>query len=91
MTKTTKKGVDIMDRIFFNKYKPLTRLGEGSFGKVFSALNMETNEKFALKMEPREKGQSPLEAEAYILSYLKSRKHSINNFSWNSRSQILRL
>ena len=37
-------------RLFFNKYRPVKKLGEGSFGKIYSAVNINTNQKFALKM-----------------------------------------
>jgi serine/threonine protein kinase len=40
----------ITKRTFFNKYKPIKKLGEGSFGKIYSSININTNEKFALKM-----------------------------------------
>ena len=36
--------------IFFNKYKPSKKLGEGSFGKIYSAENILNEQKFALKM-----------------------------------------
>ena len=34
-------------KIFFNKYKVQTKLGEGSFGKIYSAINIQTNERYA--------------------------------------------
>ena len=37
-------------KIFFNKYKVQSKLGEGSFGKIYSAINIQTNERYALKM-----------------------------------------
>ena len=37
-------------RLFFNKYRPVKKLGEGSFGKIYSAVNINDNQKFALKM-----------------------------------------
>ena len=37
-------------RLFFNKYKPVKKLGEGSFGKIYSAVNINNQQKFALKM-----------------------------------------
>ena len=37
-------------RLFFNKYRPVKKLGEGSFGKIYSAVNINNNQKFALKM-----------------------------------------
>ena len=40
----------ILKKTFFNKYKPIKRIGEGSFARIYSAKNIKTNEKFALKM-----------------------------------------
>ena len=61
----------IENLIFFNKYKPSKKLGEGSFGKIYLAYNVITKEKYALKLENRNNHQSLLEQEAYILCYLK--------------------
>ncbi len=58
-------------KIYFSKYKPEKKIGEGSFGKIYSAVNINTNEQYALKMETREGGQNLLESEAYVLCYLK--------------------
>mgnify|MGYP003336294750 CR=1 FL=1 len=41
---------DFTNRLFFNKYKPIKKLGEGSFGKIYSAININNKQKFALKM-----------------------------------------
>ena len=41
----------IENLIFFNKYKPSKKLGEGSFGKIYLAYNVITKEKYALKLE----------------------------------------
>jgi serine/threonine protein kinase len=41
---------DIEKKIYFHKYKPEKKIGEGSFGKIYSAVNIQTNEKYALKM-----------------------------------------
>jgi serine/threonine protein kinase len=41
---------DIENKIYFSKYKPEKKIGEGSFGKIYSAVNIYTNEKFALKL-----------------------------------------
>jgi serine/threonine protein kinase len=62
---------DFTKRTFFNKYRPLKKLGEGSFGKIYSAVNINNEQKFALKMEYKEAPQNLLESEAYILCYLK--------------------
>jgi serine/threonine protein kinase len=40
----------IEDKIFFSKYKPDKKLGEGSFGKIYSAININTQDKYALKL-----------------------------------------
>ena len=45
-----KEKDDFTKRLFFNKYRPVKKLGEGSFGKIYSAVNINTNQKFALKM-----------------------------------------
>ena len=44
------QGNDFQRRLFFNKYKPVKKLGEGSFGKIYSAVNINNQQKFALKM-----------------------------------------
>ena len=41
---------DICGKLFFNKYKPDKKLGEGSFGKIYSAFNVTNCEQYALKM-----------------------------------------
>lgn len=41
---------DLENKIYFSKYKPEKKIGEGSFGKIYSAINIYTNEKFALKL-----------------------------------------
>jgi serine/threonine protein kinase len=62
---------DFTKRTFFNKYRPIKKLGEGSFGKIYSAVNINNQQKFALKMEYKDAAQNLLESEAYILCYLK--------------------
>ena len=58
----------MIGRIFFNKYTLVKKLGEGSFGSIYSA---RTDTKwYALKFENKNKGQNLLENEAYIMSYL---------------------
>ncbi len=58
---------DIKSKLFFNKYKCIKKLGEGSFGMIYKA---EYNGNFfALKFEDRN-GQNLLEGEAAIMKYL---------------------
>lgn len=61
------------DKIIFGKYKTETKIGEGSFGKIYSAINIQTGEKFALKFEDRNNNHNLLEGEACILRYLQGR------------------
>jgi serine/threonine protein kinase len=41
---------DLQSKIYFSKYKPEKKIGEGSFGKIYSANNIYTNERYALKL-----------------------------------------
>ena len=66
---------NILGKVYFGKYKTEKKLGEGSFGMIYKAVFNE--EEYALKFENRKKGQSLLQSEAYIMSYLKGRKHII--------------
>ncbi len=59
----------LLNRKYFSKFRTIKKLGEGSFGKVYKAEY--NNEYFALKFENRTKGQSLLENEATIMTYLK--------------------
>ena len=58
---------EITSKLFFNKYKCIKKLGEGSFGMIYKA---EYNGNYyALKFEDRN-GQNLLESEAAIMKYL---------------------
>lgn len=78
------------NKVFFSKYKPEKKIGEGSFGKIYSATNINTNEYFALKMEVREGGQNLLESEAYVLCYLKGFGiPSVKSYGFSGDNNIL--
>ena len=59
---------DILNKVFFDKYKCTKKLGEGSFGMIFKGEY--NNEYFALKFEPKN-SINLLENEANIMLYLK--------------------
>ncbi len=40
---------DIIGKIFFNKFKVIKKIGQGSFGQVFQGVNLKNNEQVALK------------------------------------------
>ena len=40
----------LIGRIFFKTYKVKRMLGEGSFGKIYSAYNIDKKEEFAVKL-----------------------------------------
>ena len=66
---SSKKSNNLINKIFFNKYRCIKKIGEGSFGMIYKC---EYNGKtFALKFEDRINGQNLLENEATIMSYLK--------------------
>ena len=50
MSNKQKQADEFTTRLFFNKYRPEKKLGEGSFGKIYSAKNISNGQKFALKM-----------------------------------------
>lgn len=45
-----KEKDDLEDILVFNKYLTKTKLGEGSFGKVYSGIDTQTNEEVAIKL-----------------------------------------
>lgn len=61
----------LKNKIFFSSYKAESKIGEGSFGKVFSGRNIRTMEKVALKIESKSSTQLFLEQESCILFYLR--------------------
>jgi serine/threonine protein kinase len=60
-------------RFFYNKYKVQKKIGEGSFGQIYSAINVTNDEQIALKLEKKDEKNDLLETESYILAYLKGK------------------
>ena len=59
----------LLNKVFFQKYRTIKKLGEGSFGKVYKA---EYNKVYyAMKFENKSRSQSLLESEATIMNYLR--------------------
>ena len=57
---------------FLNKYRVIKKLGEGSFGSIYSVKSQ--HNWYAMKLENRIKGQNLLENEAYIMCYLRGKR-----------------
>ena len=90
-----RKKVDLI----FGKYELETKIGEGSFGKIYSgmstqindiAVNVQTNEHFALKIENK-KTNHLLEAESHILFYLKGEEGipQILSYGYSGEQNVL--
>ena len=88
MERKSSKLDPMIGRIFFNKYTLVKKLGEGSFGAIYSAKS-ETNW-YALKLENKNKGQNLLENEAYIMSYLHGKRMPyIKSFGFSGEYNVL--
>ena len=61
----------LKDEIFFDKYKVMYSIGQGSFGKVYIGKDIKTEDKFALKFEEKKDNNELLKKEAYTMLELK--------------------
>ena len=53
--------------LIFKKYKPIKKIGYGSFGNIYSAIRLADKSVFAMKTEKISPGNKTLESEAYHL------------------------
>ena len=65
-------NADFINKIIFGKYKVLKPLDKGSFGSVYKAKNIRTNELVAIKAEDWKLCGNILENEAFILYILQN-------------------
>ena len=85
-----KKQDELINKIFFKKYKILKKIGKGSFGLVYLCKQINTENYFAMKFEPKEQQDLILEHESYILYYLKGFGiPDIITYGHNSKYNIL--
>ena len=65
------KSESLINQIFFNKYKVLKKVGQGSFGRIYSCQDINTKELYAMKVEENSLQNNVLETELKYLNYLK--------------------
>ena len=65
---------EILNKIFFSQYKPLSLIGEGSFGKCFKGINLKNNEEICFKIEKKTSQKTFLKIESHALESLKGGK-----------------
>ena len=58
------------NKLIFKKYKPIKKIGFGSFGNVYSVIRLNDKSVFAMKTEKRGINKNLLESEAYYLYIL---------------------
>ena len=61
----------LINQVLFNKFKIIQKIGEGSFGNVYSAQSIYSHKIYAVKLEQM-KDSNVLEEESLILSYISS-------------------
>ena len=61
----------LKNKILFQKYKIIKKIGKGSFGYVFKGINLQDNSEVAIKVEKKSSIYHLLEAECHFLSILK--------------------
>ena len=66
-----KKEDELINKIFFKKYKILKKIGKGSFGLIYIGKNIKSNKYYAVKFESRNQTDQLLERESYLLYYLR--------------------
>ena len=71
-SKNNKNNQDLfIGKELFHKYVLIKKLGEGSFGQIYSAKEKHSTNYYAIKFENKNRSQNLLEQEANIMSYLK--------------------
>ena len=60
--------------IIFKKYKPIEKIGKGSFGNIYSVYSLKDKKNYAMKTEKINAEQKTLESEAFYLKILQGGK-----------------
>ena len=65
------KSESLINQIFFDKYKVIRKIGQGSFGRIYICQDIISNEFYAMKVEQNSFLNNILETESKYLNYLK--------------------
>ena len=65
------KSESLINKIFFEKYRVIKKIGQGSFGRIYTCQNIVSNELYAMKVEQNSCLNKVLEIESNYLNYLK--------------------
>ena len=85
-----KKEDELINKIFFKKYRIIKKIGKGSFGLVYIGQKINTGDYYAIKFEPKNQADLILERESYILYYLRGFGiPEIITYGHNSKYNIL--
>jgi serine/threonine protein kinase len=71
LIKSDKEKDPLKNKVLFKKYRIIEKLGKGSFGFVYSGVNIHDDKKIAIKLENRGVPYHLLEKEGMFLSLLK--------------------
>ena len=65
------KSESLINKIFFEKYRVIKKIGQGSFGRIYTCQNIVSNELYAMKVQQNSCLNKVLEIESNYLNYLK--------------------
>ena len=81
---------ELINKVFFKKYKILKKIGKGSFGLVYLGKVINSNNYVAMKFEPKNQPDLILERESYLLYYLRGYGiPEVITYGHNSKYNIL--
>ena len=84
------KKDELINKVFFKKYRILKKIGKGSFGLVYLGKVINSNNYVAMKFEPKNQTDLILERESYLLYYLRGYGiPEVITFGHNSKYNIL--
>jgi len=85
-----KNNDELINKVFFKKYKILKKIGKGSFGLVYLGNVINSNKYVAMKFESKNQTDLILERESYLLYYLRGYGiPEVITYGHNSKYNIL--